>query len=500
MRSFFRLAGILAIGAVAVIAHPLGNFSVNQFTRLEVSPRSLTVLQVLDLAEIPTFQARNLIDTDRDGVLSGPELDAYAASILPAYVSNLALTVDGRPVELRLTTTSAAAKDGEGGLPVLDIRWTFAADLIESDGPHRVEFTNRNYPDRIGWNEIVTRPLEGVSIFNATGFGSQLSDELRTFPESGIAAPLAERSTAFSYSTSPPPAGASPLTDRSGATTAPASRDRLADLVRIPEFTPTVVLLGLLLALGLGAMHALSPGHGKAVVGAYLVGSKGTFKHAVFLGLTVTITHTVGVFAIGLVTLFASHYILPEKLLPVLTFVSGLLVFYIGATLFKQRLFALAGIADNGHSHEHDHGIAHEHEHTGEEGHYHSHIGQPAHTHGPGSHTHGPGGHTHEPPDKITWGSLLALGISGGLLPCPSALVLMLAAISRNRVGYGLVLTIAFSLGLAGTLTAVGLAFLYLGKLFDRPSLESSWPIRLLPVVSSFVIACLGAVICYNAL
>ena len=252
------------------------------------------------------------------------------------------------------------------------------------------------------------------------------------------------------------------------------SRDRLAELIATPQLTVSTVFLGLLVAMFLGAMHALSPGHGKTVVGAYLVGTRGTARHAVFLGLTVTITHTAGVFALGIVTLLASEYVLPERLFPVLSLVSGAIVVAIGLSLMVRRLNAAFGIGG------------------------HSHSGDPTqpHSHGGRVHSHVPLGSDGSP---VTWRSLLALGISGGLLPCPSALVVLLAAISLHRVGYGLLLVVAFSLGLAGTLTAVGLAFVYAGRFlkatgkFDRLS-------RVLPVFSSFVISCVGLVICYEAL
>jgi ABC-type nickel/cobalt efflux system permease component RcnA len=287
--------------------------------------------------------------------------------------------------------------------------------------------------------------------------------------------------------------------------------DKFAELIAVEEITPAIALFGLLVAFGFGAMHAMSPGHGKTVVGAYLVGSRGTPKHAAFLGLTVTITHTLGVFAIGLITLFASNYILPEKIMPFLSFVSGLLVFYIGVTLCKARLFGALGWQSH-HVHEHRPHHAHENFHDHENGEDerlhdrhrgHSHerhtSDQHAHEHG-FTHTHDGHTHSHQPPDEISWKSLLALGISGGLLPCPSALVLMLSAISLGRVGYGLILTLVFSFGLAATLTAVGLVFLYLGKAFGGSRLAGSPIVKMLPVASAFVIACIGAVICYNSL
>jgi len=295
-------------------------------------------------------------------------------------------------------------------------------------------------------------------------------------------APLNERVAEWSVTVGPLPPNAKPLTLRDGKPVV-AARDRFAELIAAPNLTPGVILIGLLLAFIWGGMHALSPGHGKTVVGAYLVGSRGTAKHAAFLGATVTITHTIGVFALGFVTLFASHYVIPEKLYPVLSFVSGALVVVIGLSLFTKRLRVSLGVAAHDHDHLHNH-----------EGHDHD------HSH---SHSHGAGGHTHLPPgadgSEITWRSLLALGVSGGIMPCPSALVVMLAAISMNRVGYGLVLIVAFSMGLAGALTVAGMAFVYGGKLLSKiPS--SGKLMRALPAASAFVIAVLGAAICYQSL
>src|SRR5262249_47167561 len=155
-----------------------------------------------------------------------------------------------------------------------------------------------------------------------------------------LTSPLAEQSAEFTYGRGAVPPGAAALRTRDGRPVAQA-RDRFAELIAVPRLTPTVALLGLLLAFLLGAMHALSPGHGKTIVRAYLAGARGTGRHAAFLGLTVTLTHTAGVFALGLVTLFASRYVLPERLFPVLSFISGALVVAIGASLLVRRLRGL---------------------------------------------------------------------------------------------------------------------------------------------------------------
>lgn len=485
---YFSTFILIAICAISTFAHPLGNFSVNQFSRVEVEKSAIKVRSILDLAEIPTFQLKSEIDTDKDGVYSQSELEIYAEKITPQHISNLHLSFDGNALSLAQSSRKIGIHDGEGNMPLIRVEWNLTAALpSEISGNHRVKFENKNYAERIGWNEIVVGRTSGVNIFDSTAKGSGLSDELKTYPQESLIIPLEERKAEFSFTANAIPANAAVLQNRDGHTTAAVQKDKFAELINIQEFTPSIILFGLLLAFGFGAMHAMSPGHGKTVVGAYLVGSRGTVKHAVFLGLTVTVTHTLGVFVLGFITLFASEYFLPEKMIPFLSFVSGLLVFFVGISLFKDRLFSILGWKKVSHHHDHDH----DHENSNEDH---------AHTHDGLTHTHGGSTHTHLPPEKVTWKSLFALGVSGGLLPCPSALVLMLSAISLGRIGYGLILTLVFSFGLAATLTAVGLIFLYGGKLFGGSRFSTHPIAKAVPVFSAFVIAFVGAVICYNSL
>ncbi len=466
--------------AFSAIAHPLSNFSVNQYSRLEVEKKKIKIRQVLDVAEIPSFQLQNEIDADKDGKMSDAELNAYADKFTPEFLANLSLTINNQPAEIHVESKNISTKSGEGNLPILRIEWNLSSDLPNPADKNQVKFENKNFNARIGWNEIVLKRVGGINIFDANAFGSQVTDELKSYPQESLSAPLAEKSANFTFSTNAVPENAKPLRDRDGRSSASVGKDKFAELIN-GEVTLPVMLFGLLLALGFGAMHAMSPGHGKTVVGAYLVGSRGTVKHAMFLGLTVTITHTLGVFALGLITLFASKYILPEKLMPFLGFVSGLMVLYIGLTMFKSRLFSALGWKSGGHQSQSEHSHANE-------------------NHGELTHTHDGITHSHLPPESVSWKNLLALGISGGLLPCPSALVLMLSAINLNRIGYGLILTLVFSFGLAATLTAVGLIFLYGGKLVGGSRLSENRIFKALPVMSAFIIACVGAVICYNSL
>jgi ABC-type nickel/cobalt efflux system permease component RcnA len=267
----------------------------------------------------------------------------------------------------------------------------------------------------------------------------------------------------------------------------PEDEDLLTSLIETPEATPGFVLIAVLVAGGFGAVHALSPGHGKTVVAAYLIGIRSTARHALFLGAVVTVTHTIGVFLLGIVALFASRYVVPEQLYPWLSAASGGIVFLIGLVMLMSRIrsaFPAAFHSRNrhlDHEHSHNHHLDHDYSHD----HCHDH------------------GHSHLPPgadgSPVTWRSLLALGISGGILPCPSALVLLLAAVSLHRVGFGLVLILAFSVGLAAVLTAIGLLFVKARTLLDR--LPISGPVmRFLPVATAAVIMVLGFAITTRAL
>jgi ABC-type nickel/cobalt efflux system permease component RcnA len=254
-------------------------------------------------------------------------------------------------------------------------------------------------------------------------------------------------------------------------------QDYLPALLHRGDLSAAAVAAGLAVAFGLGAVHALSPGHGKTIVAAYLVGSRGTLRHALLLGASVTFTHTISVFLLGIGTLFLSAYIVPEKIIPVLATVSGLSIVVLGSWLLVQRWRRLAGYH---HHHHHDHHHDHDHVHDHSHDHDHDHAG---------GHHH----HDHLPPESISVGGLIALGASGGLAPCPSALVLLLSAIALNRIALGLGLLTAFSLGLAGVLIAIGAAVIYGGKLIPGGARTMQSPFfRYLPVVSAAVIVCVG--------
>jgi nickel/cobalt exporter len=271
----------------------------------------------------------------------------------------------------------------------------------------------------------------------------------------------------------------------------PPQTDALTRLLHQQQLTPWMIAAAIGIAFALGAAHALTPGHGKTIVAAYLVGSRGTLKHAAFLGAMVTFTHTVSVFLLGLATLFLFQYVVPQKVTQVLGAISGLSIVVIGGWMLYKRLRN----AGHTHSHDHEHHDEHSHAHDHAHEHHHHHVDDHPHdhSHGPGhTHSHGPGGHTHMP-DEISWSGLVALGASGGLVPCESALVLLLTAIALRRVGLGLVLLISFSLGLALVLMAIGVLVIYAKNLL--PSSSSGNPFfRWMPVASAAVVMLLGVV------
>jgi len=266
---------------------------------------------------------------------------------------------------------------------------------------------------------------------------------------------------------------------------AASQTEPLTRLLHQQALTPWMIAAAIAIAFGLGAAHALTPGHGKTIVAAYLVGSRGTLKHAAFLGGMVTLTHTITVFLLGLATLFLFQYVVPQKVTQVLGAISGLSIVAIGGWMLYKRLRG-AGHAHS-HDHDHDHDHVHPHDHVDPHSHGHEHT----HSH---THSHGPGGHTHMP-DEISWSGLAALGASGGLVPCESALVLLLTAIALRRVGLGLVLLVSFSLGLALVLMTIGVLVIYAKNLLPGGGNPSGNPFfRWMPVASAAVVMVLGLI------
>jgi ABC-type nickel/cobalt efflux system permease component RcnA len=272
----------------------------------------------------------------------------------------------------------------------------------------------------------------------------------------------------------------------------------LTELMTVRQLSFGVIAVSLFAALGLGAFHALEPGHGKTLVAAYLIGSRGTAWHALLLGLTVTASHTIGVYALGGVALFASHYVLPEQLYPWLGFTSGMFIMGMGIVLLKQAWKRRLDCYRHSSGHNRDHS-SHHHGHSHDPAHAHVHE-HPHHQH---SHSHSHHPHSpHENPEEVpsvSYGALLTLGITGGMIPCPAALVVMLSAVALQRITFGLLLIVAFSFGLAAVLVGTGLLLVSARSTVQRWTGEGPW-VTYLPFLSPLVITPLGLVIVVRSL
>jgi nickel/cobalt transporter (NicO) family protein len=466
-------------------AHPLGNFTINHYSSLQFTGENARITYVLDFAEIPTLQQKARVDTDGDGKLSEEEANAYLEAEMPSLVRGLRLRAGDEILPLQVRDRSAEYRPGQGGLPTLRVEAHLLADLPK-DWRGEANYADQTYDNRLGWREIVVRDGPGVAIKNSTVQAKSVSNELRSYPQDMLSSPPDIREATFTLAPGDGAVGneTAGRTAERVETSFGGVTDRVDELVSVERLSSTVVALSMLAAFFWGAAHALTPGHGKAVVAAYLIGARGTARHAGILGLTVTLTHTAGVFILGAVTLYLSRYILPEVLYPWLNVASGVLVVLIGLALLYRHLDKMPHDSKAGHTH-----AEHTHRHDVEHSHVH-------HTHSHGGHTH-----SHLPADgsKVTWRGLLALGVSGGLVPCPAALVLLLGAISLDRLGFGMVLVVAFSTGLAIVLTAIGLAMIYARKLFEQFSFEARVP-RLLPIVSASIITLAGLGIALGAL
>jgi ABC-type nickel/cobalt efflux system permease component RcnA len=433
------LAALLALLLVPAVAsaHPLGNFSINHLTTVSVSSDRVDVRYILDQAEIPTFQERGLSD---DEVLARKQAEVQR---------RLALTVDGRPVPLRAAGAATIRHlPGAGGLQTTRVEVPLAAAV---SAPARVAVRDDTFPGRVGWKAVVPVVGHGTAV-RADVPASDPTGGLRRYPQDVLSSPADVR--AANLAVRP---GSGTLDAPGGSHTEKVASTREDPLSRAFSSAASgsgVLVLLLLTAFAWGALHALSPGHGKAMVAAYLVGTRGTARHAVALGATVTVTHTVGVFALGLVALWLSEYVLPEDLYPWLNLVSGLLVVGVGAYVLRKNL------RRRRHHHHHHH---------------------------------------HHHPDGLSWRGVFAMGTAAGLIPCPSALVVLLGAVAQGQIALGMLMIVAFSLGLAATLTCLGLAVVHAGRVLGRLNLPGRL-VTALPAVSAVLIVGVGLVLTAQAL
>jgi nickel/cobalt exporter len=431
----------LLIGAPAS-AHPLGNFTINLYSGLVLDPDRLVVNYVVDMAEIPTVQEMSRIDADGDGSPSAAEGAAYAARKAEQLVAAMTASQEGRSIALRVRSSSVSFPPGQAGLPTLRLEAVFEGAAA---GTAPIEFRDANYGDRIGWREITAVGADGQAVRTSSVPARSISEALRRYPESLLSSPLRVTSAEVSVE----PGTAAPAARDPGA--APAAQTgggAFAGLATWTGLSLPVFLAALLLAAGFGAGHALLPGHGKTIMAAYLVSAGSRIRHAVAIGVAVAFMHTASVLAVGLVILAAERFASPERIYPWLTVASGVVVLVLGGVLLSMRLRARAAAA-GGHGPEHDH----------------------AHP-------------------VLSRRSLAALAVSGGILPSPTAVLVLLSTVAAGRVAFGLALILAFSVGLAAALVGVGIAVLR-AREFVLPRLNGGLA-RLVPVLGAVVIVGAG--------
>jgi ABC-type nickel/cobalt efflux system permease component RcnA len=448
------LAAALALLALAAPAgaHPLGNFSINHLDVVRVSSDRVDVRYILDQAEIPTFQERGLSPA---AVLARKRADV---------ARGVTLTVGGRPVALALRPGGRISFPmGAGGLHTTRVELLLGARVATRGA---IVVRDETFRGRIGWKAVLAEPGRGTAV-RSDVTSTDPTHRLRVYPTALLSSPADRPVAHFRVS---PGAGTvtAPRGDGGGQATTRdrGAGDRFGSVFERAAAGQGVLALLLLAAFGWGAVHALSPGHGKAMVAAYLVGTRGTARHAVGLGMTVTVTHTIGVFALGVVALALSAYVLPEQLYPWLNLASGLLVLGVGASVVRSRVRHARART---HGHHHHHGHTHDH------------------------------GETHDHGD-LRPRNILAMGASAGLIPCPSALVVLLGAVAQHQIGLGLILIVAFSAGLAATLTGLGLAVVAAGRASARLSaVGGRRVVAVLPALSSLAIVGVGLVLTLQA-
>jgi ABC-type nickel/cobalt efflux system permease component RcnA len=533
------IAGLLVVAPPVVLAHPMGNFSISHFAGLSIETGAVELRYILDIAEIPTFQ-----EMQTAGIVpvpDDPRVVRYLASKAEALKGGLLLTVNGRPLSLATVSENVIFPPGAGNLPTMKIGVVYRATLTGVACPCTLEYRDGNFAERAGWKEVVVTAGPGARLVLSTAAGVSRSQELANYPTDLINSPPQDVAAAVTFSVTsfasartktaadsgptiagrengvpiatsaatrsrtprieramPPPGAAptnqSPIVTRFAPGTIQLSankqstpRNKFTELVSFRNLSFWFLFSAAFIAAGLGALHALEPGHGKTIVAAYLVGSKGTARHAVFLGLIVTAAHTAGVYLLGAITLYASKHVVPEHLYPWLGVISGMII-----AALASYLMIRAWTGEDG-NHRHEVGRTHSHWFA-------SFVTRRAAQENNSQCLEHGGARSTQAAKKVSLTQLLTLGITGGIVPCPAALVVLLGAFSLHRIGFGLFLIVAFSLGLAAVLIAIGLLMVYARQFLARWKSDGPIVKRWLPVASAGFMLILGLGIALRAL
>jgi ABC-type nickel/cobalt efflux system permease component RcnA len=450
------LAGGLLAGS-ALVMHPLGNFTVNQYDGLVAAPHQLRIDHVQDLAEIPAAQVLE----------GGADLTGWATRTCATASRIFQITESGRQVRATVRAAVARTRPGQAGLPTLRLECAMTAPLANLPGGVAVSFRDPGAADHVGWHEI-TAAGDGMTVSRSDVPAASRSARLTAYPKDMLSSPLDQRSASFTVTPGGPALVAGPAASNGAARVLPRGVDRLTqsftDLVARRHLTLIFSLVALLIAVMLGAIHALAPGHGKTIMAAQAIsrGRRG-LRDILTLGLTVTVTHTLGVLVLGLLVAGGSSIVTPG-LFPWLGAASGALVALTGCTLLRRALRP-----------------------------------RPADSHGYGhGHSHGHGdGHGHPRVDMPRRGTVLIMGFAGGLMPSPSAIVVLLGAVALGHAWFGVLLVLAYGLGLALTLTGIGVFITGSGRWLAArmPWLRDQAhriPARLVPAGSAALVVLLG--------
>jgi ABC-type nickel/cobalt efflux system permease component RcnA len=506
-----RVAGVIVCFlwcSPVSFAHPMGNFSINHYAGIHIDQGFIELRYLIDMAEIPTFQ-----EMQQKGFAAkadDPRVRAYLSKQAEEFRKGLFLTVNDQPQLLETTSQDILFTIGAGNLPTMKFGLVYRAAVTRActAATHcTLVYRDTNFAGRVGWKELIASRGKRIIIEDSSAPLHDRSGQLSNYPTDMVSSPPQDVSAKIIF-LAESVAGAS--SDRAEVRRGPASsasrgtiaaiasgnqpaangppsspsvsgspffhvasnrqrtpRNSFTELINPKQISLGIVLLAAIVAAGLGALHALEPGHGKTIVAAYLVGSKGTARHALLLGMIVTIAHTAGVYFLGGITLYAQKYVFPDRIYPFLGVLSGILIAGMGCYLFLQRFVGA--------------------EFT------HSHVIPSAPTE---SWQSSPERHS----SAISTRQLLILGTTGGIVPCPAALVVLLSAVALHRTGFGLFLIVAFSIGLAAVLIAMGLAAVFAGRIMSRLPVNGSLVQRWLPMASALMITGLGCLIAVRGL
>jgi ABC-type nickel/cobalt efflux system permease component RcnA len=457
-----------------------------------VRPDSISVDFVVDMAEIPAYQTRQ--DTGiGDGAADGAPAVQFRSKECDQIAGRISLQAGDRALALHVVSASLSFPPGQAGLSTLRLTCSLVSGPTRQ--PARVTYRSDNFTDRVGWREV-SAAGDRMRLVGSDAPVTSVSARLTRYPAKPLTSPLDQRQASFTVQPGGPPLEGASAPAAAPSSPLPRGLDQatqaFTSFVGRHRFSAAFALVAIALSLLLGAVHALAPGHGKTVMAAYLVGQRGSFRQAGVIAVTVTLTHTAGVLALGL-AISASLVVAPERLYPWLGLASGVMLAAIGLGVLARSIRLRrrrAAPHDTGHAHEHD--AEHDAEH--DSGDPHPHAGA-MHTHGGRPHRHGPLGDG----QPVTWASLLAMGFVGGFLPSPSAVVVLLGAIALGRAWFGAVLVIAYGAGMAATLTGAGLLVLHARDALDRrfvglrSSRLAAMAGRLVPAGTAVVIVGVGA-------